>query len=398
MTIPVRVQTDWRAVLAATFCGVAVAISIGKVPIAMPQLRAEFALSLVAAGWVASMVNMLGVSTGLMFGVLGDRVGALRMCFAGLAFNAIGGLAAVFAGNEMLLLISRFLEGAGVLCVAVSAPALLSAASTPRDRSFALGIWSTYLPVGVSLIMLLAPLAIPAGGWRSLWWVAIGVALVAGLTLYLCRSAYRLPAPAHPDVHPFLAAKEALAQPAPWLLALAMATFTVQHYALIIWLPTILKEQRDLSALAVSLLSCLMVLVSAPGTLFGGYLLQRHFRRSSLIAVASIVTGLSGAGIFLDLLPDLVRYALCLALSFTGALIPASVLSASAIYARRPKQISTLQGLFTQFSNLGPFFGPPIIAMLVSASGLWRDALWVTGSAALIGVALGLRLRVYERR
>jgi len=397
MSIPARVQTDWRAVLAATFCGVAVAVSIGKVPIAMPQLRAEFGLSLVAAGWVASMINMLGVTTGLVFGMLGDRVGALRMCFFGLAFCAIGGLAAVFADKEMLLLLSRFLEGAGVLCVAVSAPALLSAASIPNDRRFALGIWSSYLPAGVGLIMLLAPLVTPAGGWRGLWWVAIGFALVAGLTLFLCRAAYRLPAPVHADAHAFVAARDALAQPAPWLLALAMASFTVQHYALIIWLPTILKEQRELSPLAVSLLSCLMVLVSVPGTVLGGHLLQRHFRRSNLIAGASLVTGLSGACIFLDLFPDLVRYAFCLVLSFIGALIPAAVLSASATFARTPKQISTLQGLFTQFSNLGPFFGPPIIAMLVSASGSWRDALWVTGSAALIGVALGLRLRAYER-
>ena len=31
-----------------------------------------------------------------------------------------------------------------------------------------------------------------------------------------------------------------------------------------------------------------------------------------------------------------------------------------------------------------------LVAMLVAASGLWRDALIVTGSAALLGIALGL--------
>jgi len=221
--------------------------------------------------------------------------------------------------------------------------------------------------------------------------------LAAGLALYRCRAAYVLPPPAHPDAHPFAAAREALAQPAPWLLALAMTSWTVQHYALIIWLPTILKEQRNLSAPVVSLLSCLMVLVNVPGNLIGGYLLQRHFRRSKLIAAASLVSGLAGCGIFLDLFPDLLRYALCLLLSFVGGLIPASVLSGSATFARTPKQISTLQGLFTQFANLGPFFGPPLIAALVVASGLWRDALLVTGSAALLGIAIGLALQRYDR-
>jgi hypothetical protein len=35
--------------------------------------------------------------------------------------------------------------------------------------------------------------------------------------------------------------------------------------------------------------------------------------------------------------------------------------------------------------------------MLVAASGLWRDALIVTGCAALLGVILGVMIRRLER-
>ena len=48
----------------------------------------------------------------------------------------------------------------------------------------------------------------------------------------------------------------------------------------------------------MSLLSCMMVLANVPGNLHGGSLLQRNFRRGSLIAFASLVTGLCGIGIF----------------------------------------------------------------------------------------------------
>lgn len=394
--LSVRHDTDWRAVLAAVLCGLAVAMNVGKVPIAMAQLRAELDLSLVAAGWVSAMINTLGVTTALFFGMLGDRVGALRMCFIGLFVSAVGGLGAIFAGSEAALLVSRFAEGAGMVSVAVSAPALLSAASSPRDRRFALGIWSAYLPAGVSLVVLLAPLVMPLGGWRGLWVLTLSVIVLAALAIHRCRPAYRTVAQTVAEPHPLRAAKDALAQIEPWLLACAMACWTVQHYALIIWLPTFLKEQRDFSPLAVSLLSCLMVLVNVPGNLLGGSLLQRHFHRGNLIVCANLVAGLSGVGIFLDVFPDLVRYGLCLLLSFTGGLVPAAVLSASASFARTPKQIGTLQGLFVQFGNLGPFLGPPLIAMLVAASGLWRDALIVTGSAALLGIAFGLLMRRRE--
>ncbi|MBI4987745.1 MAG: MFS transporter [Rhodocyclales bacterium] len=394
-TTTVQPRTDWPAVLAAVLCGVAVAMNVGKVPIAMSELRAEFGLSLVAAGWVSSMINTLGVTTALLFGLLGDRLGALRMCLAGLFISALGGIAAFLAGSEAALLLSRFAEGAGVVAVAVSAPALLSAACAPRDRRFALGIWSGYLPAGVGLVMLLAPLIMPPGGWRGLWMLTLAAILLSALAIHRARAAYHL-APIAVERHPFVTAKEALSQPEPWLLALAMGAWTLQHYALIIWLPTFLREQRGMPTAMAALLSCLMVLVNVPGNLLGGSLLHRNFRRGSLIAFASLVTGLSGVGIFLDVFPDAVRYALCLTLSFTGGLIPASVLSASACYARTPKQIGTLQGLFIQCGQIGPFIGPPLIAMLVAASGLWRDALIVTGSAALLGVALGLWIRRRE--
>jgi cyanate permease len=342
------------------------------------------------------MINTLAVSVAILFGILGDRLGALRMCYIGLAVSIGGGLIGLLAANESLLLASRLAEGAGVVAVAVSAPALLSSASVPTDRRFALGIWSGYLPAGVGLIMMLAPLLMPIGGWRGLWIVNMGMLLLAALGIRRSQSAYVVSHPVASDAHPWRAARAALAQPAPWLLAFVMGCWTIQHYALIIWLPTFLREQRDLGLLAVSLLSCLMVLVNVPGNLIGGSLLQRGFRRGNLIAFASLVTGLSSIGIFLDGLPDLARYALCLLLSFTGGLIPASVLSASASLAKTPKQIGTLQGLFMQIGNVGPFIGPPLIASLVAASGLWRDALWVTGSAALFALLLGLALRTLE--
>ncbi|MCB1893294.1 MAG: hypothetical protein KDF48_13825, partial [Rhodocyclaceae bacterium] len=58
----------------------------------------------------------------------------------------------------------------------------------------------------------------------------------------------------------------------------------------------------------------------------------------------------------------------------------------------------TLQGLFIQWGQAGPFIGPPLIAMLVAASGLWRDALIVTGSAAFLGIVFGLLIRRHENR
>lgn len=391
-------RTRWMAVLAAFLCGVAIATNVGKVPIALTQLREEFQLSLVTAGWVSSIFNTLAVFTAVFFGVIGDRLGARRMCFGGLAISMMGGVGGMLATSATALLLSRFVEGIGFLATAVSAPALISGASQPKDRRFALGIWACYLPAGVTLAMISAPLALPLDGWRGLWIESLALLALAAIAVQGNRTAY----PVHPtggsSAHFLATAKEALAQPLPWLLALCFGTWTIQHYSLIIWLPTFLREQRNFSATTIALLSSLMVLVNIPGNLIGGSLVQRNVSRGKLIACASLVTGLSGIGAFLNLLPDGLRYLCCLSLSFSGGLIPAAVISSSAVLARSPRQVGTLQGLYTQGSQLGIYVGTPAIAALVSASGSWQSAVYVTGIAAVAGISLGLVVWSIERR
>ena len=424
-------HTHWPAVLAAALCGVAIATNIGKVPMALTALRAELGLSLVQAGWVSAMLTTLAVVAALAMGLVAGRVGALRMVLGGLVLGALASLAALGAHGFGLLAASRFVEGAGFLAVAVSAPTLISAATAPGDRRFALSVWSCYMPVGAGLAMAAAPLLLPLAGWRGLWWLSAGLLLLAAAAAWWQRAHYgpavrsqaladhraaagHAPPPQSPSqplpLAPTPAAQQpsqqpplrqtlqVLRQPLPWLLALSFGVWALQHFALIVWLPTFLKEQRGLAATPTALLTCAMLLANVPGNLVGGLLVQRGVARGRLVLLASVCTGLCGLGFFSDALPDGLRYALCVAMSAIGGLIPAAVMSASAALARTPQQIGAVQGLFMQGSQLGQFVGTPLIAAVVAASGHWSSARWVTGGAALIGIALGLAAWGIERR
>jgi predicted MFS family arabinose efflux permease len=392
--------THWPAVLAAAATGVAAGMNVGKVPLALPTLRAELGLSLVQAGWVSAMLTTLAVVAALGFGLAAGRIGALRMVLGGLGLGALASLAATTvhdSGDFGRLIVTRFFEGAGFLAVVVAAPTLISAASAATDRRFALGVWSTYMPAGAGLAMALSPLLLPRWGWRGLW-IATALALAAAAAAAWQQRAFyaaggRSGAPT--ALRPTLAV---LRQPLPWLLALAFGAWALQHFALIIWLPTFLKEQRGLGPGWVALLSCVMLLACVPGNLVGGALVQRGLPRGRMIAVAHLLTGLCGLGFFSDALPDGLRYALCVALSFIGGVIPAAVMSSSAVLARSPQQIGALQGLIMQGSQLGQFVGTPLIAAVVAASGQWSSARWVTTGAAALGIALGLAAWREERR
>ncbi len=388
-------RTHWPAVLAAALAGVAIAMNVGKVPLALPQLRDEMGLGLVQAGWVSSMLTSLAVVAALGFGLAAGRIGALRMVLGGLGLSAAASLVALVVphgadGAGFRLLIStRFFEGAGFLAVAVAGPALISAAAAPADRRFALGVWSSYMPAGAGLAMALSPLLLPTTGWRGLWLAAAVVLLLAAAAAWRQRAWYAAAgASGHAADH--ARALAVLRQPLPWLLALAFGLWALQHFALIVWLPTFLQEQRGLSAGWVAALTCVMLLANVPGNLIGGALVQRGLPRGQLIALAHGATGLCGLGLFADSLPDGLRYGLCVALSFVGGLIPAAVMSSSTVLARNPRQINALQGLIMQGSQLGQFIGTPLIAAVVATSGNWSSARWVTASAAALGLVLGL--------
>ena len=386
--------------LAAVLGGVAIGMNVGKVPLALPAMRLEFGLSLVEAGLVSSMLGTLAVVTALGFGLLAGRVGAWRLAMAGLLLGALASAWGIWASGFATLISSRLLEGAGFLAVAVAGPGLVSAATAPADRRFALGAWATYMPAGAGLGLALSPLLMGLGGWRALWAAASVLLLLAAAAAWHQRAYFSHGPAASGSTHAMVPDKALalLRQPLPWLLSFAFAAWALQHFALIIWLPTFLTEQRGLSPGPVAALSALMLLANVPGNLIGGALVQRGYSRGHLIAFAHTVTGLFGLGLALDAWPDSLRYGLCVALSFVGGLIPAAVMSSSTVLTRNPAQIGLLQGLIMQGSQLGQFVGTPLIAWVVTSSGQWSSARWVTTAAAVLGLALGLAAHRAEKR
>src|SRR5688572_31966541 len=123
MGTPAIPSTNWRAVWAVFAAGLAAGAHLTKVPPALPALRAELGLTLVESSFIATMFNVMGMTMGMLAGVLCDRLGHKRLALAGLAVMAAGGLLGAASAGFGILLLSRFLEGIGFIVFVVSAPA-----------------------------------------------------------------------------------------------------------------------------------------------------------------------------------------------------------------------------------------------------------------------------------
>ncbi len=388
-------RTSWPAVGAALAAGVVAAGFVGKLPPALPALRDELGLSLVAAGWVVSTFNTVAVVAAVAFGVGADRVGALRFAAGAVVLLAAGGVGGALAPSTEWLLASRVLEGAGFLALAVAAPALIFAATAPADRRLTLGLWSAYMPFGMAITMVAAPLALAWIGWRGLWLAVVAAMLVCTGALFAQARRYPQPPASGRTLRAIV---EALRRPGPWWAAAAMGCYTAQWTAVMVWLPTFLVQTRGASVPAAALVTAAVVAVNVPGTLTGTWLLQRHVPRGPLICAAAVAMAASGIGIFADAAPDWLRLGACFAFSYLGGVTPPATFTSTHTYARSPSQVASLQGLIMQVSNLGQLIGPPAVAAVVAATGRWGDAIYVMLAAAACGFACGVAMTRYERR
>jgi MFS family permease len=388
-------RTSWLGVSAALLAGVVAAGYVGKLPPALPALKTEFGLSLVAAGWVVSTFNTVALATAVGFGLMADRIGAFRFALAGLALLVAGGLGGAAAPSGAWLIVSRVVEGAGLLAVTVSGTALIFAATAPADRKLTLGIWSTYMPFGMALAMAAAPLAIDAMGWRGLWLAVVAATVAAAAALASQRRSYPQPPPSG---RTFRAIVAALGQRGAWWNSLVMTFYTAQWSGVMVWLPTFLVQTRGASLTTASLVAAAVVAINVPGNLTGAWLIQRHTPRGLVVCAAAVLMGAFAVGIFAEGAPDWLRLGSCLAFSYFSGVIPAVSFAASQSYARSQSQVASLQGLMMQGSNLGQFVGPPAIAAAVSAGGRWGDAVYVMVAAAALTLVCGIAVARDERR
>ena len=400
-------HTHWKSALAALFLGVVAAIFIGKLPPALPVLRAEFGLSLAESAWMVSMFNTLGVVASIFMGLFVARAGAWRFCVTGLIAMIAGALlgAATPAMASWLLLASRFLEGVGFLSIVVSAPGLLMLATADADRKRVFSFWGAYMPTGTTIGMLLAPLLIASAGWRGLW---ITTALCAAGALWLLislREDYTGVAQSNANgstAAAWRAGAGPLKQPGPWWIALAFGCYAFNFYAIMVWLPTFMVGERQTPLLTASLLTALVVAVNIGGNVMGGLLMQRGVSRGANVCLAGIATALTCAMIFSPALPDWLRYFACVLFSFSVGVLPGSVMSAAQTHAKNPAQVGTVQGMINQGSNLGQFISPPLVAAVVSQTAgvalAWNNMLYLLLVTSAIIVVSGLMIRRVETR
>lgn len=398
-TSPSPDRTRWGYVFLFLGAGIVACFQVGKAPPVLPAIREELGMSLFWAGWILSTFSIIGLFLGTFVGAVSDAVGHCRMLLLGLLALAAGSLIGALSYDPSLLLATRTFEGLGFLMIAVSAPSLIVQMTQPGDLRLALAMWSCWVPAGMAMIMLLTPAIASPFGWRGLW--LINAAILAGYALVTrWRTGPAATRPTQQKISLLRLGRDILVtstSAGPLLLAIIFATYTLQWLAVTGFLPTLLIEDYGIAPGKAAILTGLMVAINVPGNLAGGWLLHKGVRRARLVAVASLIMGISSLVIYHASIPFLVRYLACLIFSVAGGPLPASLLSGAPVHAPKTGLVATTNGLLMQGSQLGQVIGPPAVALIVSGLGGWQAAPILLTASAALGIILSFGLAFIER-
>lgn len=163
--------------LVAIALGVAlIVVDATIVNVIVPSIVRDLGVTSVQAQWIQESYAIVFAALLLLFGRVADILGARRVFLAGVVvFGATSLLAGVAPTGELLVL-ARFLQGAGAAMILPTSLSLLNASFTGKARAQAFAVWGSTIGAATALGPLLGGWLSEHASWR--WAFGINIPLV----------------------------------------------------------------------------------------------------------------------------------------------------------------------------------------------------------------------------
>ena len=185
MTEAGRARLLSPAMLGVASGAVLVPLNSTMLAVALPSVMGEFAIG---PETVSSLVTLyLGAVTVALpaSGSLGDRFGQRRVFLVGVLAFAMASLLAAAAQSFELLALARVLQAVSGALVSTTSVALVRGMSPPERRGAAFGLFDMLVSTSAAIGPFIGGVLVGAFGWRSLFVIAVPVALFAALMVGL---------------------------------------------------------------------------------------------------------------------------------------------------------------------------------------------------------------------
>lgn len=352
----------------------------------LPLMTAEFALSDIQAGLIATALFLLAAATMVFVGDLADRYPTRGAVTFGLALVVAGNVASGLAPSYAALLAAKAIGGVGAGFGFLAGIRYVQLRYAGGRAHFGQGFYGAGYPLGSLIgLWLMPPLAV-AWGWRGAFLATSAVLAVVLLSWQLSSGVPRTRRPGN-----MLDAARCWNC---WALLIQHAAGFGLVFAAATWITTFLVREFGLPLAAGGLLGSLLLLLAVIARPIGGYLVARRHVGTLAVMRAAQITVL--AGIALIAAPGRPIEAALLgaaALGIGGGLPYAPVFITAA--ASLPRAPGAGQGLAALGGLLGTLVGAPAMGYAIQTWG-FSQAWLILGALSATALAVSFAMRGEE--
>ena len=168
-----------RILLIACLASSLVPFMGSSINLALPQIAREFSMSGIVQSWTITSYLLLTAILQVPFGRLADIWGKRTVFVAGLCLFFVTTIGCGFAGNGLVFIVLRSLQGVGSAMVFCTNIAIISSVFPPEERGAAMGINVATVYVSIAAGPSLGGIITQNTGWEYIFFFTAGIALIA---------------------------------------------------------------------------------------------------------------------------------------------------------------------------------------------------------------------------
>jgi nitrate/nitrite transporter NarK len=275
-----------RALAGGSAVGFAAGWNIADVGAVADELSVAYGVGLAVIGLFTTVLFLTHMLMQLPSGRLSDRLGAARVCAAGLVVLVVCNGVAAIAADPALGLTARLAMGVGTAFAFIGGSDYVRATG---GSPFAQGLYGGLATAGGGVALAVVPVVEPLG-WRAPFLTAIAVSAAAGVLLAIA------PATARREQHGVLRVSLSTIARDRGLLRLAVVFASSFGISVVIgnWVVTLLEGDAGLSPQAAGAIGALTLVLGVVSRPFGGWVLHHAPGRARAAIVVAAVTGAAG--------------------------------------------------------------------------------------------------------
>jgi MFS family permease len=376
----------WSVLLIVLFFSVAAPLNQFKVPPILPVLMDTFRLSAVQGGMLMSIFAVTALVLAIPAGFAFRRLGYKKAGLIAIASLIVGSLVGLAGTSFWTMLVGRFIEGIGKCFMGVVAPAIIALWFGAEMRGKAMGIWTSWVPLGSLFSYAAVPALAGLWNWQGVWWFGLAYALLVGIVYH-----FGLP-PAPPEHHRLDvgpeagshgSVKEVFKNRNVLLTSLLICCYNFVMISFMTWMPTFLYRTRGLSLGSASALMVLMTVFLMLAGPIAGYVSDRMGSRKMICLVPMIVLiALLPAPYFLGTATVIPLLALT---GFVAGFVPTGIYATGAEAVRDPRLAGLVMALIAVGQNTGILLGPLLFGWILDCSGSWHVAFLILAPVSALG-------------